>query len=125
MNVSQDAISSTTPSRVGEGGEGELVPLLRLRLADVLLVIIDVVRGRGDAGRQGYLCGRGRAGSASVWENRARGARSDREYVTAARLTIEGEGIRAPFVVDNVQERSGDRHGSVRAAHLAPWSDEE
>ena len=61
--------SRPPPSRVGEGGEGELVPLLRLRLADVLLVIIDVVRGRGDAGRQGYLCGRGRAGWASVWEN--------------------------------------------------------
>jgi hypothetical protein len=73
-----------------------------LRLADVLLVIIDVVRGRGDAGRQGYLCGRGRARWASVWETRARGARSDGENATAARLTVEGEGIRAPFVVDDV-----------------------
>ena len=59
-------ITTHHPSRVGQGAEGELVPLLRLWLADGIVVIVHVVRGWGHARGQGYLCGLGRDGRGSA-----------------------------------------------------------
>ena len=79
------------PSRVRQGAEGELVPLLRLWLADDIVVIVHVVRWRGHARGQGYLCGlgTGRAGVSAMTRRANRGKRrGGMEREIRARLVV-------------------------------------